>query len=108
MRHDCAIICATEEDDGANLSIIFEGAQAYKCTYYKAISLEMRDKTYDALVDVGESDWLAAVIKEIGENDEDASGLRHLMIYLDDGPCYEIICKTFRIEDSADGNWSKT
>ena len=97
-KHNCSIICASEEEDGIDLSIVFEGVEAYKSTLYRAITVQMREASYDELVDVGESDWLLTVRKQMDKYDIEATRLRHLVICFDDGPCYEIICKAFQIE----------
>lgn len=57
---------------------------------------------YDKIVDLGETIWLIQIknrMREHGEGLSFPSGppdhLKHLMINLDDGPCYEFICQKF-------------
>jgi hypothetical protein len=53
---------------------------------------------YDTLVDLGETEWLTHVREQLATDADDLSELRHLMIYFDDGPCFEFICKSFQTE----------
>jgi hypothetical protein len=55
-------------------------------------------EAYDRLIDRGVTAWLADVVANLGLYDQDASGLVHLMINFDDGPCYEFLCRGFRVE----------
>jgi len=49
-------------------------------------------KSYSKVVDVGQSDWLLQVKREL---DSDPESLRHLRIYFDETGCYEFICEGF-------------
>jgi len=103
LRRTCALTCEYEGDEGrvVSLTLLFDGVEAFKCTYYRACTVEMIRSAYDKVVDVGSSEWLSAVRDQlatyVGQNVDE---LKHLMIYLDDGPCYEFICRTFRVEES--------
>lgn len=94
--------CALAFDDGESLNIrlSFERVEAFKCTYHYACTVEMVE-TYDRLTDLGETGWLDSVRRQLSGTGEDVDSLRHLMIYFDDGPCYEFICRGFRVEEEA-------
>jgi hypothetical protein len=53
---------------------------------------------YDRLVEVTDSSWAPNVIERLRKMGGADAPWRHLMIYFDDGPCYEAICRAFRIE----------
>ena len=76
--------------------LIFDGVQSFKCTYDRAGSLEMT-KAYDKVVDAGQSLWLSEITQNLLQAEENAGKLKHLMIYFDDGPCYEFICRSFEV-----------
>lgn len=94
--HSCALSC--RDDDYGFVRIIFEGVEAFKCTYYLARTLEMIS-TYDSLTDLGVTPWLSSIQKQVSAAGGEWQSLRHLMIYFDDGPCYEFICRNLRVED---------
>ena len=73
------------------------GVEAYKCSYMTACTDAMLP-AYGRLIDCGDTDWLRAVSAENTRQMTSPEGLRHLMIYFDDGPCYEFICRSFRTE----------
>lgn len=88
------------EDDALHTSaIVFQGVEAFKCTYYRARDTLMLD-AYDRLVDRGLSAWLEEVHANLKKNGGDPHKLVHLMISFDDGPTYEIVCRDFRVEES--------
>ena len=86
------------EDDRSVIfeKLIFDGVESFKCTYFKANSLEMIE-AYDKVVDVGNSAWLSEISHNLSESKVDSENLKHLRIYFDDGPCYEFICRTFEV-----------
>ena len=98
LGRSCALTC----DDGENspVRVVFEGVEAFKCTYHNACTLEMIE-TYDRLTDLGRTQWLDAIRQQLASFGNDVNSLRHLMIYFDDGPCYEFICRGFRVEEGA-------
>jgi hypothetical protein len=55
-------------------------------------------QTYDTLSDMGYTDWLRSIKEQLLSVGDGGHGLRHLMMYFDDGPCYEFICRSFTIE----------
>ena len=104
-RHVCALACDYEDEDNdkvVTLKLVFAGVEAFKCSYDKACTPEMISTAYGKVVDVGSSQWLNAVRKQVATyGDQKVEELKHLMIYFDDGPCYEFICRTFRVEESS-------
>jgi len=84
--------------------LVFDGVESFKCTYYRACSLEMI-KAYDKVVDVGSSAWLSEIRKSLSEYEADASNLMHFRIYFDDGPCYEFICRSFEVVSKEQKNY---
>jgi hypothetical protein len=91
----CALICSAIEQ--GIFQIIFEGVESFKCTYHHACTVEMI-QTYDTLSDMGYTDWLRSIKEQLLSVGDGGHGLRHLMMYFDDGPCYEFICRSFTIE----------
>lgn len=72
----------------------FEGVEAYRCTYATSLSADMIHLAYGALVAL-DSEWLEAV-RTTGRKQQ-VDELFHAMITFDDGPCYEIICRSWSI-----------
>ena len=96
------MLCEYEDDRDRVVSIklVFEGVEAFKCTYQDACTPEMIEDSYDKAVDVGPSEWLRSVQGQlISYGSQSVDELKHLMIYFDDGPCYEFICQAFRVEE---------
>jgi hypothetical protein len=91
-----------EEDNIAQVKLLLQGVEAFKCTYLFACTVGMITTAYDKVVDLGTSEWLDSIRKQVRNNDHDAKELKHLMIYFDDGPCYEFVCRAFNIEQSAE------
>lgn len=102
-KRACAVLCEYEDDSGGTieLQLLFEGVEAFKCTYLGACTVEMIRNAYDKVVDVGSSEWLSSVQGQlISYGSQSVDKLKHLMIYFDDGPCYEFICCSFRVEET--------
>jgi hypothetical protein len=57
-------------------------------------------EAYDKLVDRGLSAWLEEVQANLKQNGGEAQGLVHLMMNFDDGPTYEVVCRSFRVEEN--------
>lgn len=104
----CALAAEYEDDDDnvVSLKMLFEGVEAFKCTYYRACTIDMID-AYDIVVDLGSTEWLTQIESQLVSSHENASGLRHLRTYFDDGPCYEFICRSFRVEENIDPQISR-
>ena len=94
----CALAC--DDSENRPVRLVFNGVEAFKCTYHHACTLEMIE-TYDSLTDLGQTQWLDSVQRQLSRSGESVQLLRHLMIYFDDGPCYEFICRGFRVEGGA-------
>ena len=101
----CKIIMQYEDKNGGILSatLLFHDVEAYKCSFWSAIDVNMIHAVYEKLVDVGDSPWCAEVRKcrdayhnKIGK---DAVGLYHLAIFFDDGPLYEVVCSGFQVSE---------
>lgn len=103
LGRTCALSSEYEDDDDnvVSLKMLFEGVEAFKCTYYMACTIDMID-AYDIVVDLGSTEWLTQIESELVSSHENATGLRHLRTYFDDGPCYEFICRSFRVEENVD------
>jgi hypothetical protein len=56
-------------------------------------------EAYDKLVDRGSSAWLEEVRSNLKRNGGEPKGLVHLMLGFDDGPTYEVVCRSFRIDE---------
>jgi len=91
----CSLSCV--DGESTPVRIVFDGVEAFRCTYHNACTVEMIE-TYDRLSDLGRTEWLNSVRRQLASFGEDVEALRHLMIYFDDGPCYEFICRGFRVE----------
>lgn len=98
-RRDVAIRFAYEAEDDSHReeTLLFQGVEAFKCTYYRARDASMRE-AYDKLVDRGPSAWLEEMRGNLKKNGGESKGLRHLMINFDDGPAYEVVCRSYRVE----------
>lgn len=82
-------------DDGwLRMELKFIEVVALRCTYLPALTAELIQSSYDSLVDMGLSPWLAEVL---GDHSGQLSGLRHLRICFDDGPCYEFLCREYLV-----------
>ena len=102
-RRACILRCVYENDSGSTVSLklLFDGVEAFKCTYHGACIAEMIRTAYDKVVDMGSTEWLGAVQGQlVSYGSQNVSELKHLMIYFDDGPCYEFICRTFKVEEN--------
>jgi hypothetical protein len=94
----CALRCHYEGDDDqvVFVDLLFDGVEAFKCTYHMAVTPEMSQMAYGKVVDLGNSEWLSAVKAQLlGFGIQDAAELKHLVIDFDDGPCYESLCPDF-------------
>lgn len=89
--------CVFDPDGRDTYRIHLQGVESYKATYLWACTVQMCD-AYDRVVDAGATTWLSEVSGELLKRGADVSGLQHLMIYFDDGPCYEFICRSFSAE----------
>lgn len=101
-RHQCELSFYIEGESGEErrVALLFEGVEAYKCTYLAALSPNMINLAYGKLVRLGMTPWLREVLQLYKEyysrRKRTQNELQHLMICFDDGPCYEVICVSFR------------
>ena len=94
-KRQCAIYL--EFEDVTTITLLFEGVEAFKCTYLTFCTAEMFNTAYGKVVQLGTTAWLTDV-QGVGTNSpRGQKDLKHLMICFDDGPCYEFICAGFRI-----------
>lgn len=89
----------SEDDERRTSAVVFQGVEAFKCTYYYARDASMLD-AYDKLVEKGSSAWLEEIRANLKRNGGEPHPLVHLMIGFDDGPTYEIVCRSFRVEET--------
>lgn len=81
--------------------LVFEGVIAYKCTYNLFCEADLIKRAYNKLVDLGDTEWLAEVRAGSQGLREEHAPLRHLVIFFDEGPCYEFICETAQVSTEA-------
>lgn len=91
---------AEHDDENRSVALVFEGVESFRFTFMTACHDSMLD-AYDELVDCGRTAWLEAVRVEVARRTGTADGIKHLMIFFDDGPCYEAICRSFRVDESS-------
>ncbi len=96
---ECFVDCLFDPDGRDTYRLRFEGVESYKATFFEACTIEMGD-AYDRVVDLGATPWLNEVSSELSRQGAANSGLQHLMIYFDDGPCYEFICRSFEAREN--------
>jgi hypothetical protein len=99
-KRTCMLTCEYEDerDEVISLKLIFEGVEAFRCTFHKACAVELIKTAYDKVVDLGASPWFSEVTERLTGAIIEIPELRHLAIYFDDGPCYEFICGEFHAE----------
>jgi len=99
QRRKCSLdyTYENEKDDSViSEKLIFDGVESFKCTYYKACSIEMLE-AYNKVINVGKSEWIIEIKQNLSATETDCDNLKHLRIYFDDGPCYEFICRSFQV-----------
>ncbi len=86
------------ETNGSVVSekLTFDDVESFRCTYYVACDVEMI-QAYDRVLNLGRSKWLEQLKNNLDANKWNSSGLKHLRIFFDDGPCYEFICRSFEV-----------
>jgi hypothetical protein len=97
---ECASRLSFEGDDGSTKAIAlpFNGVESYKCTFMTSCTAAVFNFAYGKLVSFN-STWLDDV-RSTGKKDQvTIDALQHLMVTFDDGPCYEIICRSWSIND---------
>lgn len=86
------VVAVRDSDSDKIDRFAFDDVLAARITYHTACSVEMV-AAYDKLVEICKSDWLSEVKNTIDAAGGDGSNLRQFMLYLDDGPCYEFVCR---------------
>ena len=99
-KRQCELSFYIEVETGdRKCRLLFNGVEAYKCTYLTAINAGMIDAAYGKLVSLGDTQWLTEISRTRSDRyskmKEIPPELKHLMICFDDGPCYEIVCVSF-------------
>jgi hypothetical protein len=96
-KRQCEISFQIEGKNGqlVQIGLLFEGVEAFKCTYLTSCTAEMFNLAYGKLVRLGETSWLNELLKSHTNRPQPPSELEHLMICFDDGPCFEIVCLNF-------------
>jgi hypothetical protein len=92
----CEIYFHVEHHDGIwkRFSILFVAVEAFKCTYFTSCTAEMLAAS-GKLLDLGDTPWLCEVCNVQQTNARPSKQLRHLIVCLDRGPCYEFICADY-------------
>lgn len=85
------------ETEVREVALIFEGVEAFRVTYDRARGDAMLE-AYDCLLSLGRTPWLVDVSENLERHGASPIGLDHLIINFDDGPCYEVICRSHRID----------
>lgn len=100
VRREIALRLSYETDEGVEVVVlVFEAVEAFKVTYYCARGDWML-AAYDRLVDLGQTPWVRELTDNLERHGLDPGGLNHLMINFDDGPCYEVVCRSHRLESA--------
>lgn len=97
QKRKCKISLCIEDDSGESVPIglIFEGVEAFKCTYLTSCTAEMFNASYAKLVRLDTTSWLKELQEVLSLAGQASDELQHLMICFDDGPCFEFICLSF-------------
>jgi hypothetical protein len=87
-------VTISDSDSDIEEIFAFGGIAALSLTYHDACTTEMV-RAYDQLVEIDESLWLREIKQHYkGATPEDQ--LHHYRIYLDNGPCFDFICETYK------------
>lgn len=101
-RRQCELAFHVETSDGSEerVVLIFEGVEAYKCTYMMSLDVRMIEWAYGKIAHLRDAPWFEDVrtsyTRYCQNAQKEALDLQHLMICFDDGPCYEFVCGGFR------------
>jgi hypothetical protein len=86
------VVAVRDSDSNKVDRFTFEDVLVMRITYHKACRVDMVG-AYDKLVEICDSDWLSEVKKTVEAASGEGADLRQFMLYLDDGPCYEFVCR---------------
>jgi hypothetical protein len=104
-KRQCEISFSIDAENGGErtITLLFEGVEAFKCTYpaaIRSIGHQLFREAYANLIRLEDSPWLAEIGKARSEYHAgmptQPRAVQHFMICFDDDPCYEIICEEFR------------
>ena len=87
------VVAVLDSDSDRVDRFVFNDVLSARITYYKACTAAMVS-AYDKLVEISDSEWLSEVKKTVEAANGDGSNLRQFMLYFDDGPCYEFVCRS--------------
>jgi len=93
-QRQCSLAVTSELNSGLSVTqtLVFSGCEAFRCTYLTASDSDLILAAYDRVISLLDSTWLKELNAKKDTKDEN---LRHLMICLDDGACYEVLCRGF-------------
>src|SRR5215468_8275158 len=82
----CTLTYEYEGDDAVmSQKMVFGDVEAFRCAYYYAVSADMIEIAYDRVVDLEATAWLSEIEGRLVSARQINSGLRHLVVYFDDG-----------------------
>ena len=95
----CVISFRSEGLDGKfdEYELHFTNVCSVRVTFMYALTEEMILSSYDKLVEVEQSSWLAST-RLVREDGKEIPTVHHLRITFDDGPCYEFLCASFDVK----------
>lgn len=97
-----------DEELGMRQGVLeFSEVEGLRCTYESSCGPEVVS-AYDKLVDLGKTEWLKVATANLVRRGKPAAALKHLMIFFDDGPCYEFLCGRWRYFERANRHAEET
>lgn len=92
-----ALVFEFEDRDGIAQSaeLVFTTVVQYRVTYLYALRPEWIHEAYDRLVELPNSTELESVKTATAANNDSAQ-YSHFRVCFDDGPCFDIICSSFK------------
>ena len=90
-----------DDDSVTVVTIAFCGVEAFKCTYFSAADASVV-MAYDKVISTRGSEWLEGARLNLKRRGIDSAGLEHFMITFDDGPTYECLARSIRIDQDVD------
>lgn len=84
------------DGDEACVELTFDGVEAFRVTHRRARHPSMRE-AYDRLIERRATPWLDEVRALLESDGGDARGLAHYVINFDDGPCYEVLARSWQV-----------
>jgi hypothetical protein len=84
------VVVVRDSDSAMEDHFIFRGVAALLITYHDACPIEA-NAAYDSLVEVPNSKWAAEISQRMKRNTQ----ISHYRLYLDDGPCYDLLAESY-------------